>query len=100
MLKGIFSKTSKEDYFDDKTSFVALDIGTEVLKSIRFTMDAYGVNIHKISRIQQQEHAMRAGIIRNLDTVLENCRLSINELTDGLTPEEMAKKIVMGIAEE
>ncbi len=100
MLKGIFSKTSKEDYFDDKTSFVALDIGTEVLKSIRFTMDAYGVNIHKISRIQQQEHAMRAGIIRNLDTVLENCRLSINELTDGLTPEEMPKKIVMGIAGE
>ena len=100
MLKGIFSKTSKEDYFDDKTSFVALDIGTEVLKSIRFTMDAYGVNIHKISRIQQQEHAMRAGIIRNLDTVLENCRLSINELTDGLTPEETPKKIVMGIAGE
>ncbi len=100
MLKGIFSKTSKEDYFDDKTSFVALDIGTEVLKSVRFTMDAYGVNIHKISRIQQQEHAMKAGIIRNLDTVLENCRLSINELTDGLAPEEMPKKIVMGIAGE
>jgi cell division protein FtsA len=100
MLKGIFSKTASVDYFDDKTNFVALDIGTEVLKSMRFTMDAYGVNIHKISRIQQQENAMKSGVIRNLDTVLENCSLSINELTNGLTPEEMPKKIVMGIAGE
>jgi len=100
MLKGIFSKTAKVDYFDNKTNFVALDIGTEVLKSMRFTMDAYGVNIYKISRIQQQEHAMKSGIIRNLDTVLENCKLSINEITDGLIPEEMPKKIVMGIAGE
>lgn len=101
MLKGIFSKTAATDYFDDKTNFVALDIGTEVLKSMLFTMDAYGVNIHKISRIQQQEHAMRSGIIKNLDTVLENCRLSINELTNELaTPEEFPKKIVMGIAGE
>ena len=100
MLKGIFSKNIKEDYFDDKTNFVALDIGTEVLKSILFTMDAYGVNIHKISRIQQQEHVMKAGIIKNLDTVLENCKLSITELTEGLAPEEKPKKIVMGIAGE
>jgi len=100
MIKRLFSKTIKADYFDDKTNFVALDIGTEVLKSMRFTMDAYGVNIHKISRIQQQEHAMKSGIIRNLDTVLENCKLSISELTDGLTEEELPKKIVMGIAGE
>jgi len=100
MIKRLFSKTAKVDYFDNKTNFVALDIGTEVLKSMRFTMDAYGVNIHKISRIQQQEHAMKSGIIRNLDTVLENCKLSIAELTDGLTEKEFPKKIVMGIAGE
>ena len=100
MIKGLFSKTAKVDYFDDKTNFVALDIGTEVLKTLRFTMDPYGANIHKISRIQQQEHAMKSGIIRNLDTVLQNCRLSINELTDGLTEEELPKKIIMGIAGE
>jgi len=100
MIRRLFSKTAKTDCFDDKTNFVALDIGTEVLKSVRFTMDAYGVNIHKISRIQQQEHAMKSGIIRNLDTVLENCKLSIDELTNGLTEEEFPKKIVMGIAGE
>ena len=100
MLKGIFSKTAKVDYFDDKTNLVALDIGTEVLKSMRFTMDAYGANIHKISRIQQQEHAMKSGIIRNLDTVLENCKLSVTELTNGLEGEDLPKKIVMGIAGE
>lgn len=100
MLKGIFSKSATIDYFNDKTNLVALDIGTEVLKSMRFTMDAYGVNIHKISRIQQQEHAMKSGIIRDLDTVLQNCRLSINELIEGLTEEELPKKIVMGIAGE
>ncbi len=79
---------------------VALDIGTEVLKSMLFSVDNLGVEIKKVSRIEQQQHAMRSGIITNLDTVLENCRLSISSLTEKLANEEFPKNVVMGIAGE
>ena len=79
---------------------VALDIGTEVLKSMLFSVDNLGVEIKKVSRIEQQQHAMRSGIITNLDTVLENCRLSISSLTEKLSSEEFPKNVVMGIAGE
>lgn len=81
-------------------NIVALDIGTEVLKSMLFSVDNLGVEIKKVSRIEQQQHAMRSGIITNLDTVLENCRLSISSLTEKLASEEFPKNVVMGIAGE
>lgn len=92
--------TKKENLLDGNTNLIALDIGTESVKSILFSMNELGVNVKKISRIQQQQHAMRSGIITNLDTVLENCRLSIEELTSSLKEEEMPKKVIMGIAGE
>jgi cell division ATPase FtsA len=79
MIKLPFTK-SKINLLDGKNSVVALDIGTETVKRLLFTMDEGGVYINRVSRIQQQQHAMRSGIITNLDTVLENCRLSITEL--------------------
>jgi cell division protein FtsA len=93
-------KDTFKNLIEDNGSSVALDIGTEVLKSMLFSMDKLGVNIKKVSRIQQQEHAMRSGIIKNLDTVLENCKLSIQELTEDLTEENMPKHVIMGIAGE
>lgn len=63
-------------------------------------MSPNGVSVNKVSRIQQQEHAMRSGIITNLDTVLDNCKLSIGELLNNLKPEEYPKKVIMGIAGE
>ncbi|KKP75954.1 MAG: cell division protein (septum formation) [candidate division WS6 bacterium GW2011_GWF1_35_23] len=58
------------------------------------------LDIKKISRIDQQQNAMNKGIITNLDTVLDNCRLSISELTSKLATEEFPKNVVMGIAGE
>lgn len=81
-------------------NIVALDIGTELLKSVLFSVNEFGVEIKKISRIEQQQHAMRSGIITNLDTVLENCRLSISSTTQRLTPDQMPRNVVMGIAGE
>jgi cell division protein FtsA len=92
--------TKIQNILDGITNIIALDIGTESLKSILFTMDESGINVKKISRIKQQQHAMRSGIITNLDTVLENCRLSIEELTNTLKPEQLPKKVMMGIAGE
>ncbi len=92
-----FSKRSPVEY--DK-NIVALDIGTEQLKSILFSVNELGVDIKKIARVEQQQHAMRSGIIKNLDTVLENCRLAISELNDRLTQDEYPRNVVMGIAGE
>jgi cell division protein FtsA len=101
MLNLPFLKNfSEKPLLDSGKNIVALDIGTEKLKAILFTMESTGISIKKISRIDQQQNAMRSGIITNLDTVLANCRLSISELTNRLTEEEMPKYVVMGIAGE
>jgi cell division protein FtsA len=93
-------KDAPENLIDSNVNCVVLDIGTEVLKSMLFSMDNLGVNVKRISRIQQQQHAMKSGIIKNLDTVLENCKLSIEELTQDLTEEQYPKHVIMGIAGE
>lgn len=100
MLKLPFITQTRVNLLDGKTNIIALDIGTETVKSILFSMNELGVVVKKISRIQQQQHAMKSGIITNLDTVLENCRLSIDELTKDLKEDEMPKKVIMGIAGE
>jgi cell division protein FtsA len=92
--------SKKTPQFDSNENLVAIDIGTEALKSILFTASEFGITVKKVSRIQQQQHAMNKGMIANLSTVLENCRLSINELTSGLDEKDMPKKVVMGIAGE
>jgi cell division protein FtsA len=93
-------KSNQKSLIDSDSNSVVLDIGTEVLKSVLFSMDSLGVNIKRISRIQQQEHAMKSGIIKNLDTVLENCKLSIEELTKDLSEEHYPKNVIMGVAGE
>lgn len=93
-------KKSKVNLLDGKKSIVALDIGTESVKSILFTIDQSGVSVNRVSRIQQQPHAMRSGIITNLDTVLENCSLSIDELLNNLKEDEYPRHVITGIAGE
>ena len=100
MLGLPFLKNSSKNLLDGTTNLIALDIGTEQLKSILFSMGDIGIDIKKISRIDQQQNAMNKGIITNLDTVLDNCRLSISELTSRLADEELPKNVVMGIAGE
>jgi len=91
--------SSKKDLIEGE-NIVALDIGTEKLKSLLFTVDDLGVKVKKVSRIEQQQHAMKSGIIKNLDTVLENCRLTISELNDKIPQDEYPQKVIMGIAGE
>ncbi len=93
-------KSTKENLLENNSNSIVLDIGTEVLKGILFTTDSNGVHIKQVSRIQQQEHAMKSGIIRNLDTVLENCKLCVEDLTKDLLEEQYPKNVIMGIAGE
>jgi cell division protein FtsA len=100
MLNLPFLKTSSKTKIAPNENIIALDIGTEQLKSILFKTDELGITIEKISRVEQQQHAMKSGIIKNLDTVLANCRLAISELNDRLPQEQYPKNVVMGIAGE
>ncbi|MDD4382213.1 MAG: cell division FtsA domain-containing protein [Candidatus Dojkabacteria bacterium] len=95
-----FFKKNKQNLLDGRSNIVALDIGTEKLKSILFSMTNVGIEIKKISRIEQQQSAMKSGIIMNLDIVLENCRLAFSDITSKLPQEELPKNVVMGIAGE
>jgi len=98
---SIFSrkKHKKEEEQDQGNNFLAIDIGTELLKIVLFETSELGVKVKKISRIQQQEKAMNKGIIKNLNTVVENCRLAINDITSELE-EDAPKKAVIGLAGE
>jgi len=100
MINLPFLKRNSRTVPNPKDNIVALDIGTELLKGVLFNVNKFGVNISKISRVEQQQHAMKSGIITSLDTVLANCRLTMSSLTDRLNPEEYPKYIVMGIAGE
>ena len=95
-----FLKCNSKIILNPKDNIVALDIGTELLKGVLFNVNKLGINISRVSRVEQQQHAMKSGIITNLDTVLANCRLTMSSLTDRLNPEEYPKHIVMGIAGE
>ena len=91
--------TSKKP-FEVGENILALDIGTEWLKSVLFTIEDLGIDVKKVARVEQQQHAMKSGVIKNLDTVLENCRLAISELNDRLAQDQYPKNVVMGIAGE
>ncbi len=81
-------------------NLLAIDIGTEYLKTLLFNVTDLGVEIQKNSRIQQQQHAMSKGVIQNLNTVIENCKLSVQDLTDDLEENEIPEYVTMGIAGE
>lgn len=95
-----FKKKTPKPSLNPNETHLAIDIGTEYLKSLLFSMDEVGIHIIKSSRIQQQQKAMNRGIINNLSTVLENCHLSIRELTNNLEPTKQPQDIVLGIAGE
>lgn len=97
-LSNIGKKSSAPKFTDEL--MISLDIGTEVLKTLMFRCSDMGVHILRSSRIFQQQHAMKSGVIKSIDTVISNCRLAYNEVTAGLEEKDFPKKVVMGIAGE
>ncbi len=79
---------------------ISLDIGTEVMKGLLFSMSNLGVDIWSSNQVTQQTHAMRSGMILNKETVLENARLCVQKLTEKLEPDEQPTKMVLGMAGE
>lgn len=79
---------------------ISLDIGTEVMKGLLFSMSDLGVDIWSSNQVSQQTHAMRSGVILNKETVLENARLCVQKLVEKLEPDEIPNRMVLGMAGE
>ncbi len=79
---------------------LSLDIGTEVMKGLLFSMSNLGVDIWSSYQVTQQTHAMRSGMILNPEVVTENARLCIQKLVEKLEPNEVPSKMVLGMAGE
>lgn len=101
MFKLPFLNTqTKELDISPEDNLLAIDIGTEMMKVLRFNVTELGVNVQKLSHIQQQQMAMSKGKIQNLDRVMENCRLAIDQVTDDIPENELPRYAVLGIAGE
>jgi cell division protein FtsA len=97
----VFNKKKKGNSpINPEDNLLAIDIGTENLKTLLFNTTELGVNIKKVSRIKQQQNAMSKGKIQNLETVLENCRLAISDVTAELSEQEAPTHAVLGLAGE
>lgn len=100
MLNLPFIKKKTHDEPEFGQNMLAIDIGTEYLKALRFTTNKLGIIVRKVSRIQQQQSAMSKGMIMNLSTVLENCKLTINELNSDVPEDKLPTEVVLGLAGE
>ncbi len=95
-----FSKEKTKFDFATDENFVAIDIGTEQLKTILFNVTPNGVIVKKVSRIAQQQSAMSKGTITNLDRVIENCNLAMAEITSHLKDNQLPRYMTLGLAGE
>lgn len=95
-----FGKTEKAEQKKSDKYLISLDIGTEVLKGLLFSMSDLGVDVWYSYQVKQQTHAMRSGVILNQETVLENARLVVQKLVDAVDPEDRPSKMVLGMAGE
>lgn len=108
MIKFPFFKNTKDSKiadFDEGTLFLAIDIGTELLKGILCRMSSQGIEVLRKAQIWQQHHAMRSGIIQNIDAVTSNIELLYNDLVSDLVvqkidPAQFPKHVILGVAGE
>lgn len=99
------TKNSKKNDLQEGTIFFAIDIGTELLKGVLCRMSSQGIEVLKKAQIWQQHHAMRSGVIQNIDAVTSNIELLYNELVSDLIsqkadPKEFPKHVILGVAGE
>ncbi len=98
-LFSLFGGQKKEAPKQSKY-LISLDIGTEVMKGLLFSMSNLGVDIWSTYQVTQQTHAMRSGMILNPETVIENAKLCVQKLIEPLSEEEIPSKMVLGMAGE
>ena len=96
---GAKSKPTSNQDNSAQNNYLSVDIGTEYLKVLRFGITDEGVEIRDVSVVHQQQHAMDKGVILSLETVIENIRLAIHEVSSG-TEDLPIDGMVLGLAGE
>ena len=79
---------------------LALDIGTEFIKAIVFTLEEDFVKIIAASKIRQQSNAMKGGAITDIESVVETCRVAIADVSKDLNKKVKLENVMLGIAGE
>lgn len=88
------------------TTYLALDIGTEFIKTVLFRItDERKVEVIGYDRTPQKANAMRGALIINLQNVVDVVDISIGQavqIAEGITKKQIAlpKNAIMGIAGE
>src|SRR5260221_39303 len=85
--------------------FLAVDIGTEYVKAVVYKLDGGSVDVIGYSRVKQQESAMYAAFILNLQHVIDTVDKGIGEAVSMALDAEgdafvLPKKVIFGIAGE
>jgi len=80
--------------------YISLDIGTEVLKGLLFSVSEIGVEVWHSFNVKQQTKAMRSGVILDDVTVAENANLVVQKLVENLEENERPSTVVLGMAGE
>ncbi|MDO4870832.1 MAG: cell division FtsA domain-containing protein [Candidatus Saccharibacteria bacterium] len=94
------SKLSKRaDEIDTPDNLIlALDVGTECVKTLLARIDGEQITVLGIGRQQQQPNDMHAGAIADIANVVKNCEAAVSEAESQAGMQ--ASKVVMGIAGE
>ncbi len=104
----IFNRQNKQKTKNsvEKTNFfLAVDIGTEYVKAVVYKLDGGSVDVIGYSRVKQQESAMYAAFILNLQHVIDTVDKGIGEAVSMALDAEgdafvLPKKVIFGIAGE
>lgn len=78
-------------------TFLALDVGTEVVKALVCTLQEGDVIVLGSAKIKQGFAAMKGGVIANLRSVTDVCNKAYEKAVEGL---RRPKHVVLGIAGE
>lgn len=94
IFSKLFSKGGSEFY-------LALDIGTEVAKTLVFEVDQEnkGGTVIGVGRQRQKKGNMQSGAVSDISGVIETCQISINKALEQAGVKKV-KKAIVGIAGE
>lgn len=92
---SLFSKKQK----GHEVIYLSLDIGTEFVKAIIFSIDNNQVNVKGVSKVRQPISAVKSGQVTNIKNVVDTSKSAIEKAMEGIqsfAPQD----VIMGIAGE
>jgi cell division protein FtsA len=86
-------------------TYLALDVGTQVIKTVLFRIKDHEVEVIGYDRAPQKPNAMRGALIINLENVIDVVDVSVGnaiQMAEELLKEEipLPKEVILGIAGE